>query len=126
MRISRSVDDRLLVFVFAMLFVGCMVKPGEKAAPKKPAKQTLEQVAFEAFQQRDIVRAEKLRALKGTRFDGKRQEAIAKAGADASQETWEPVAKSLANILDKIPQDDQSAFDNVLETLAKAAERAGK
>lgn len=93
--------------------------------PKPGAKQTLEQVAFEAFQKRDIVRAEKLRALKGTKYDGKRQEAIAKAGADAAQETWEPVAKALAGVLDRVPQDDQAAFDNVLESLAKAADRAG-
>ena len=128
MRIRLGVDDRLLaVFLTLCLLVcGCVVQPSGKSPAKPKPKATLESIAFEAFQQRDIVRAEKLRALKGTRFDGKRMEAIAKAGADASQETWEPVAKSLANILDKVPQDDQAAFDKVLESLAKAAERAGK
>jgi len=128
MRISRGVGCSFgscgIVLLLAVVLAGCLVQPG-KTTPK-PGKQTLEQVAFEAFQKRDIVRADKLRALKGTRFDGKRMDAIAKAGADASQETWEPVAKALAGVLDKVPQDDQSAFDNVLESLAKAAERAGK
>lgn len=110
-----------------VLIVGCIAPPSgtTPAKPKSGTKATLEQVAFEAFQKRDIVRAEKLRALKGTKYDGRRMEAIAKAGADASQETWEPVAKSLATVLDKVPQDDQEAFDKVLESLAKAADRAG-
>ena len=128
MRISRSIDDRLFAAFLAVCFVvGCVAQPGAKPAKPKPgAKTTLGQIAFESFQKRDIVRAEKLRALKGTKYDGKRMEAIAKAGADASQETWEPVAKALANVLDKVPQDDQEAFDKVLEELAKAAENAGK
>lgn len=125
MRISRCADDRLLFFVLALLVCGCLVQPGGNTKPK-PGKQTLEQLAFESFQKRDLVRAEKLRALKGTKYDGQRIAAIAKAGADASQETWEPVAKALANVLDKVPQDDQAAFDNVLEQLAKGAEKAGK
>lgn len=129
MRIRLGVDDRLLAAFLALCCVvgGCVVQPSGKtpAKPKPGAKATLESIAFESFQKRDTVRAEKLRALKGTRFDGKRMEAIAKAGADASQETWEPVAKSLSNVLDKVPQDDQAAFDKVLESLAKAAERAG-
>ena len=125
MRISRCADDRLLFFVLAMLVCGCLVQPGGTTKPK-PGKQTLEQLAFESFQKRDTVRAEKLRALKGTKYDGKRMDAIAKAGAEASQETWEPVAKALAKMLDTLPQDDQAAFDNVLESLAKGAERAAK
>lgn len=127
MRIRLGVDDRLLAVIVALAMLGgCVVQSGDKPTKPKPAKATLEQIAYESFQQRDLVRAAKLRALKGTKYDGKRIEAIAKAGADASQETWEPVAKVLANVLDKVPQDDQAAFDNVLESLAKAAERAGQ
>lgn len=129
MRLKRGVDDRLLaIFLAACCVVGCIAQPTGKtpAKPKQTAKQTLESIAFDSFQNRDVVRAQKLRALRGTKYDGKRMEAIAKAGADASQETWEPVAKVLANVLDKVPQDDQAAFDNVLEQLAKAAEKAGK
>lgn len=126
MRIRLGVDDRLLLLVATLLVCGCLAQPGKNTKPTPSGKQTLEQIAFESFQRRDLVRAEKLRALKGTKYDGKRQEAIAKAGAEASEETWEPVAKALANVLDKVPQDDQAAFDNVLESLAKAAERAGK
>jgi len=130
MRPKLGIDDRLLMaFVLACCIVGgCIAQPGgtKPAKPKPGTKQTLDQIAFESFQRRDVVRAEKLRALKGTRFDGKRQDAIAKAGADASQETWEPVAKALSAVLDKLPQDDQAAFDAVLEQLAKGAQRAGK
>lgn len=129
MRIRLGVDDRLLVAFLAVgCVVGCMVQPNNKTPvkPKPGTKATLESIAYESFQKRDIVRAEKLRALKGTRFDGQRMEAIAKAGADASQETWEPTAKALAKRLDGISQTDQVAFDLVLEELAVAAERAGK
>jgi len=134
--IKYGADDRLLATLLAScctitltccIVGGCIAQPGGKTVKPKPGgKATLEQIAFESFQKRDIVRAEKLRALKGTRFDGKRMDAIAKAGADASQETWEPVAKALANVLDKVPQDDQAAFDAVLEQLARGSERAGK
>lgn len=118
---------RICLLVATLLIGGCIAQPGGKT-PTKPKQRaaTIESIAFDAFQKRDVMRAEKLRALKGTKYDGKRMEAIAKAGADASQETWEPVAKVLANVLDKVPQDDQAAFDNVLEQLAKAAEKAGK
>lgn len=128
MRIRQGIDDRVftLFLVVCCIVGGCIAQPGNNTKPKPGAKQTLEQIAFDAFQKRDTVRAAKLRALKGTKYDGKRQDAIAQAGKEASEETWEPVAKSLANVLDKIPQDDQAAFDNVLESLAKAAERAGK
>jgi hypothetical protein len=64
--------------------------------------------------------------LKGTKYDGKRQEAISQAGAEASAESWKPVADALAKRLDKISQTDQAAFDAVLEELAVASERAGK
>lgn len=124
MRIRLGVDDRLLFAVVLLLGMGCLVQTPIKQSPKKAA--TLEQVAFESFQQRDLVRAKKLRALKGTKYDNKRIELIAKAGAEASEETWKPVADTLAKRLDKLPQDDQAAFDKVLEELATAAERAGK
>ena len=126
MRIRLGVDDRLLFSLLAMLGVaGCLAQPGA-AKPKKPVAATIEQVAFDSFQKRDVVRAAKLRAIKGTKYDGKRMEAIAKAGAEASEETWRPVAEMLAKKLDAIPQDDQAAFDAVVEQIATAAERAGK
>ena len=124
-QIRRGTDDRLLLFVCALLFIGCVA---DVAAPKKPPpkQNTLEQIAFESFQKRDTLRAAKLRALKGTKYDGKRMQAIEQAGADASTETWKRVAEALAKRLDKLPQDDQAAFDSVIEELAKAAERAGR
>ena len=129
MRPKLGIDDRFLAAVIALAIIGgCIAQPGgsKPTKPKPGTKQTLDQIAFDSFQRRDLVRAEKLRAIKGTKFDGKRMEAIARAGADASSETWEPVAKALSAALDKIPQDDQAAFDAVLEQLARGAQRAGK
>lgn len=116
----------------AVLLAGC-VQPVDNSGGKKPDGRTvhppsgsLEQIAYESFQRRDIIRAEKLRSLKGVKYDSKRQEEIERAGAEASRETWAPVADALAKRLDSIPQDDQAAFDAVVEELAKGAERAGK
>lgn len=130
-RIKIGTDDRFLLALFvAMLLIGCVAQgPSDvkKKSAKKPAGQaTLSDAAFEAFQSRDIVRAKKLRAMKGTKYDVKRLTAIEQAGAEASRETWQPVADSLAKRLDGISQTDQAAFDAVLEELAIAAERAGK
>lgn len=114
----------LLVALWPVCF-GC-VDQGGVVTPKKPKAATLGQIAFDSFQNRDRVRAEKLRALKGTKYDAKRIAAIEEAGREASEETWKPVAEALAKVLDRVPQDDQAAFDRVLEELAKAAENAGK
>lgn len=127
--IRLGTDDRSLLITFLlMLSIGCIVQTGTTPTKiKKPDTiQTLSDVAFESFQNRDIVRAKKLRALKGTRFDAKRIAAIEAAGAEASQETWKPVADALAKRLDGISQTDQSAFDAVLEELAIGSERAGQ
>jgi len=133
--IKLAADDRMLWAIGSVILLACVLAncsgcvdggtTGDNTPKPVVGKKTLEQVAFDAFQRRDVVRAEKLRALKGTKYDGNRMAAIAKAGADASQETWEPVAKQLAAVLDKVDQSNQAAFDNVLETLAKAAEKAG-
>lgn len=124
-QIKRGIDCRLLLLVCALLITGCVA---DVAEPKKPSPRanTLEQIAFESFQKRDVLRAAKLRALKGTKYDGKRIQAIEQAGAEASTESWKRVADALAKRLDELPQDDQAAFDAVIEELAKAAERAGK
>lgn len=123
---SQAVRSLYLGIILSVALVGCLVRSGAVKPPKPIGPQTLEQIAFDAFQQRDIVRAKKLREIKGTRFDAKRQDAIEAAGAEASKETWRPVAAELAKRLNKIPQNDQAAFDKVVEELARAAERAGK
>lgn len=114
-----------------LMVCGCMqpVGGGKSPAPNKRDQQSsgkLEQLAFESFQARDRVRAEKLRALKGLKYDVKRQEAIEAAGAEASRETWEPVAAELARRLDAVSSKDVPAFDAVIEELARGAERAGR
>lgn len=126
-QITLGADERLLAFVFGLLLlIGC-VEHANPTQPKKPAsQQTLSDLAYESFQQRDIVRAKKLRALKGVKYDAKRIASIEEAGAEASRETWQPVADALAKRLDAISQTDQVEFDAVLEELAIGAERAGK
>ena len=114
------------------LFCGCVQSPSGQTKPEKPTPgrvvnaQSLEQIAFESFQQRDRLRAEKLRKLKGLKYDVARQDAIAEAGAEASEESWAPVREVLSKRLDAIPQTDQAAFDKVLDELAAGAERAGR
>lgn len=116
----------------SVLLVGCVQAPSGDAEKQRQSPgrvvdaRSLEQIAFESFQQRDRLRAEKLRALKGLKYDVKRQDAIAEAGAEASEESWAPVREALAKRLDSIPQSDQAAFDKVLDELAAGAERAGK
>jgi hypothetical protein len=116
------------------MFVGCVqpARPDKGQSGGKPTPdrvvevRSLEQIAFESFQSRDRLRADKLRKLKGLKYDVARQDAIAEAGAQASEESWGPVREALAKRLDSIPQTDQAAFDVVLEELAKGAERAGR
>lgn len=114
------------------LFCGCVQSPSGQNKPEKPTPgrvvdaRSLEQIAFESFQQRDRLRAEKLRKLKGLKYDVARQDAIAEAGAEASEESWAPVREALSKRLDGIPQTDQAAFDKVLDELAAGAERAGR
>ena len=118
---------RFLILLSVLFACGCTQPTGpHKDKPKPVSHASLEQIAYESFQNRDLVRAKKLRDLKGTRFDGKRIEAISRAGAEASEETWKPVAAELAKRLDAIPQGDQAAFDAVLEEIARGSERAGK
>ena len=116
----------LSLFLILALFGCTQPKDTKKDKPKPNGTVSLEQMAFESFQNRDNpIRSRKLRAMKGTRFDGKRMEAIARAGAEAAEEAWRPVAAELAKRLDAIPQDDQETFDAVLEEIAKASDRAG-
>lgn len=130
----RGAIPRSGILLLCLILSGCVdpVAPTDPTKPtpdRRPApvnSQSLEDVAYQSFQQRDLVRAKKLRAIRGAKYDANRQKLIEQAGADASRETWKPVADALAAKLDRIPQDDQAAFDAVLEELAKGSERAGK
>lgn len=126
--IKRGLDERAAALIAVlMLCVGCVAQTSmNPVKPKKPGAGTLGDVFYESLQERDRIRAVKLRALKGTRYDSKRQTAIEQAGAEASAESWKPVAAALSKRLDKVDQNDQAAFDAVLEELAVASERAGK
>lgn len=81
---------------------------------------------YESLQKRDAVRAEKLRTLKGLKYDRNRQSAIEQAGAEAAAETWKPVAEELSRRLDGISQTDTASFDAVVEELARGSERASR
>jgi hypothetical protein len=120
----------LYLVVMLGLASGCMQPVSGQKQPstdkRKPAAAGLEQLAFDSFQARDRVRAEKLRKLKGIKYDVNRQEAIEAAGAEASRETWGPVAAELSRRLDSASSSDTAEFDRVLEELARGAERAGK
>ena len=126
--VKRGLDERAAALIAVlMLCVGCVAQTSTNPAnPKKQGASTLGDVCYESLQERDRIRAVKLRALKGTRYDSKRQAAIEQAGAEASAESWKPVAAALSKRLDRVDQNDQAAFDAVLEELAAASERAGK
>lgn len=127
MSLTRRVHTVLLL---SLLAIGCVAQTGTNPSkPKpKPGGSSLSGITFESLQARDRLRATKLRALKGQgkKYDAKRMELIEQIGAEASRESWRPVADALAKRLDKISQTDQVAFDAVLEELAIASERAGK
>jgi len=126
----RVVIAKALPLLLCLVLSGC-VQPIDPAQPVKPDERnkpvagSLSDIVYRSLQERDVVRAKKLRAIKGTRYDSNRIKSIENAGAEASRETWAPVAAALAERLDSIPQSDQAAFDAVLEELASGADKAG-
>lgn len=119
----------------AVLLAGC-VQPVDNSGGKKPDGRTvhppsgslaaLEDACFESFQERDRLRAKMLPEIKSLKYDVNRQKAIEKIGAEASRQTWEPVAKLLDEILRDVPQDDTEKWGQVVDAVARGAERAGK
>lgn len=134
--VLHTIFPRVVVslLVVSWFVVGCVAQPGTtnpakpKPSTKRPAGTTLSAIAFDSFQARDRLRAEKLRALKGQgyKYDSKRMELIEQIGAEASRETWKPVAELLAKRMNSVSQTDEAAFDAVLEELAQGSERASK
>lgn len=126
----REVIKAALPLLLCVLLSGCVqpIDPTQPVKPdeRKPVAGSLEEIAFRSFQERDLLRAKKLRAIKGQPWDSARIKRIESAGAEASRETWAPVAAALAERLDHIPQTDQAAFDAVLEEIASGSERASK
>jgi len=126
----RVVIAKALPLLLCFVMSGC-VQPIDPAQPVKPDERnkpvagSLSDIVYRSLQDRDVVRAKKLRAIKGQPWDSARIKRIEQAGAEASRETWAPVAAALAERLDSIPQSDQAAFDAVLEEIALAAEKAG-
>ena len=138
MRIRLGVDDRLLavaaVFLtLCMVVGGCVVQPSGKAPakPKPGAKATLENVAFDAFQKRDIVRADLIdAAIKDIqedrlKYDGPCMERLAKIGAEASEATWKPAANSAQSVMAGDKWSKEKAI-KVFEAIRDGSRRAGK
>jgi len=126
--LSMSVAALLLALCF-----GCVDQGTDrKTKPTKPKKQiaatSIEDLAYQSFQNRDKLRAEKLRALKGQghKYDAKRMALIEQAGADASRESWKPVTEAIAKKMNAASQTDEAAFDSVLEELARGSEKASQ
>lgn len=131
MRISRGADDRLLMFVFALLICGCLVQPSKDGDTPKPGKQTLEQIAFESFQKRDLVRADLIdEAIKDIeedrlKYDGPCMDRLAKIGAEASETTWKPAAVVAQSVMVGERWEKQKAI-KVFKSIRDASRRAGK
>jgi len=126
----REVIKLALPLLLCVLLSGCVqpIDPAQPVTPdeRKPVAGSLEEIVFKSFQERDLLRAKKLREIKGAQWDANRIKRIESAGAEASRETWAPVAAALAERLDRIPQTDQAAFDAVLEEIAAGSERASR
>lgn len=138
MKIQRGVDDRLLassaVFLALCCVVGgCVVQPIGKAPakPKPGTKATLESIAFESFQKRDIVRADLIDAaindIKEDRlkYDGPCMERLAMIGAEASEMTWKPTAKAAQSVMFGDKWTKEKAI-KVFESIRDGSRRAGK
>ena len=102
---SQAVRSLYLGIIFSVALVGCLVKSGAVKPPKPSGKATLETLAYDSFQNRDRIRAVKLRAVADDikagrlKYDGPVMAAVESAGAEASKESWKPVADQLAKLL---------------------------
>jgi hypothetical protein len=136
---SEWIRGTLSLLVVAAWLVGCVVQsdgvvsPAKpKPSPKRPADQTLAARAFDSFQKRDRLRAEKLRRVADDvrdgrlKYDGPVMEAIERAGADASRETWQPVADALSKLLGSGQTLDAAKCEQAIRELADGAEKAGQ
>ncbi len=125
------------LLVVSWFVAGCVAQPGTngpakpKPSTKKPAGTTLSSLAFDSFQKRDRLRAEKLRRIADDvnagrlKYDGPVIESIAKAGAEASEESWKPVADALAKLLGDGEKLDAAKCEKAIRDVADGAERAG-
>jgi hypothetical protein len=108
---------------------GCAV-PKEADKPVS-GQQTLEQLAYESFQMRDAVRADKLEKLAADiesekiKWDGPVMEAIEKAGAEAAEETWRPTAKAAGTLLNS-GKYDKTKVAAAVRDIARGARKASK
>jgi len=121
----------ITVVLLSLVLVGCVDQSSVKPSPK-PSGKTLADVAYQSFQNRDKVRADKLRTIADKikagelKYDGPVMEAIEKAGAEASSETWKPVADQLARLLNGGSKLDAVKCERAIRDLADGAERASK
>ena len=135
-RLKLGADDRLLAVVFALLIcAGCVAQTDSgkttKPKPKPIGKQTLADLAYESFQQRDGVRAKKLREAADEidagklKYDGPCMDRMAEIGAQSSEQTWKPTAEKAQEIMSGEKWDAVKAA-KVFRDIADGSERAGK
>lgn len=137
--VLHTIVPRVVIslFVVSWFVLGCVVQPGTtppakpKPSAKRPSGNSLSSIAFDSFQKRDRLRAEKLRRIADEvnagrlKYDGPVMEAIAKAGSEASEETWKPVADALAKLLGDGETLDAAKCEKAIRELADGAEKAG-
>ncbi len=140
--VGRPTWTPLLLLALTLLLSGCVNPVDQTADPvnptpdrkPQPVSGSLEQAAYESFQARDRVRAEKLNQLADdiaagrVKYGNAIMKAIQDAGISASAETWKPVQDRLGNELDGASLEaplDLAKAEKTVRDLAKAADRAG-
>lgn len=132
MRICRGADDRLLMFVLALLVCGCLVQPGGNAKPK-PGKQTIADLSFAECQARDAAVAAELDKVAADieagelQYDAKLQERLGSA-FKAGDNTIEAkaVSAAMARVLSAGSTFDKSNASKAIKALADGRRRAAK
>lgn len=129
-RISRAVNLRPMMCVLAFFFAGCMAQTAKTPAPEGAS---LSDVAYRSFLHREKLRSEKLNRIADDVKSGKLKydaviiTEIAKAGAEASEESWKPVAARLGQILNSGGTLDAVKCEKAIRDVAAgAAKVAGK
>ena len=129
-RISSAANLRPMMCVLAFFFAGCMVQKGGVVQPKKDD-GTLVDVAYRSFLNREKLRSEKLNRVADDiksgklKYDGPVMAEIEKSGAEASQESWKPVAARLGQILNSGGTLDAAKAEKAIRDVAAGAAKVG-
>lgn len=120
-----------MMCVLAFFFAGCMVQKSGVAPPKKED-GTLSDVAYKSFLHREQLRSEKLNRVADDiksgklKYDGPVMDAVKTAGAEASEESWKPVAARLGQILNSGGALDAAKAEKAIRDVAAGAAKVGK